>query len=284
MAFKMKNPSVAKMVKMAGNNRTAMKMKAEEAAAMKMKKAAMKLKEEAAMKMKGRSLTSDSAHGEGGTGKKEYTQQDRRTARAKKQSAMKANKPDFPDIDGDGNTSESMKKAAADKKSGMKMKKETSKYGKRHDRLRARAKKLDDKSMNPDKPVSDKKFDRLQDRREKLVGKARKIRQKSAEKESPAKMGHSPKKMKKSAMKLDEADKKKAMENAMPEAEVKGRFNRDRDLEKQMTKLESEMFVIKRSRYASNETKQKAMRRVQKQIDALNQKGYFKAKARAGVK
>ena len=53
MAFKMKNPSIAKMVKMAGNNRTAMKMKAEEAAAMKMKKAAMKLKEEkAAMKLK----------------------------------------------------------------------------------------------------------------------------------------------------------------------------------------------------------------------------------------
>ena len=50
MAFKMKNPSIAKMVKMAGNNRTAMKMKAEEAAAMKMKKAAMKLREEAAMK------------------------------------------------------------------------------------------------------------------------------------------------------------------------------------------------------------------------------------------
>ena len=87
MAFKMKNPSVMKMAKMAGNNRTAMKMKAEEAAAMKMKKAAMKLKEEA---------------------------------------AMKAAKPDFPDIDGDGNTSESMKKAAADKKSGMKMKKESS--------------------------------------------------------------------------------------------------------------------------------------------------------------
>ena len=47
MAFKMKNPSVAKMVKMAGNNRVATQMKAEEA--MKMKKA-MKLKE--AMKMK----------------------------------------------------------------------------------------------------------------------------------------------------------------------------------------------------------------------------------------
>ena len=47
MGFKMKNPSVAKMVKMAGNNRVATQMKAEEA--MKMKKA-MKLKE--AMKMK----------------------------------------------------------------------------------------------------------------------------------------------------------------------------------------------------------------------------------------
>jgi len=137
MAFKMKNPSVAKMVKMAGNNRAAMKMKAEEAAAMKMKKAAMKLKEEAAMKLK-----------------KEAAM------KLKKESAMKAAKPDFPDIDGDGNTSESMKEAAADKKSGMKMKK------------------------------------------------------------SPAKMGHSPKKMKKSAMKLSEADKKKAMANAMPDAEV----------------------------------------------------------------
>ena len=47
MGFKMKNPSMAKMVKMAGNSRVAAKMKAEEA--MKMKKA-MKLKE--AMKMK----------------------------------------------------------------------------------------------------------------------------------------------------------------------------------------------------------------------------------------
>ena len=106
MAFKMKNPSVAKMVKMAGDNRTAMKMKAEEAAAMKMKKAAMKLREEkAAMKLKEAAM------------------------KLKKESAMKAAKPDFPDIDGDGNTSESMKKAAADKKSGMKMKKSPAKMG-----------------------------------------------------------------------------------------------------------------------------------------------------------
>ena len=265
MAFKMKNPSVMKMAKMAGNNRAAMKMKAEEAAAMKMKKAAMKLKEESA------DARSEKRYGKKDT--KSRVESAREYASAMKLDKKKA-----------GEAMASGAAAGAGAASGKGKKGEASKYGKKHDKLRARAKKLDDKSMNPDKPVSDKKFDRLQNRREKLVGKARKIRQKSAEKESPAKMGHSPKKMKKSAMKLDEADKKKAMENAMPEAEVKGRFNRDRDLEKQMTKLESEMFVIKRSRYANNETKQKSMRRVQKQIDALNQKGYFKAKARAGVK
>jgi len=41
-------------------------------------------------------------------------------AKMKKESAMKAAKPDFPDIDGDGNTTESMKQAAADKKSPAK--------------------------------------------------------------------------------------------------------------------------------------------------------------------
>ena len=38
----------------------------------------------------------------------------------KKESMAKQAKPDFPDIDGDGNTKESMKKAAADKKSPAK--------------------------------------------------------------------------------------------------------------------------------------------------------------------
>ena len=59
MAFKMKNPSMAKLTKAAGDNRVAMKMKMESAAkmkkeaAMKMKKESMaKLKEKAAMKMK----------------------------------------------------------------------------------------------------------------------------------------------------------------------------------------------------------------------------------------
>ena len=51
MAFKMKNPSIMKLAKMAGSNRTAMKMKMESAAKMK-KEAAMKLKKDEAMKMK----------------------------------------------------------------------------------------------------------------------------------------------------------------------------------------------------------------------------------------
>ena len=50
----------------------------------------------------------------------------------KKGSPAKVAKPDFPDIDGDGNTSESMKQAAKDKKAGgveMKMDGMSMKYG-----------------------------------------------------------------------------------------------------------------------------------------------------------
>ena len=101
MAFKMKNPSIAKMVKAAGDNRVAMKMKAE--SAMKMKEAAMKLERDAAMK-------------------KYVSDAQRKAVHASKaESAMKAAKPDYIDIDGDGNKTESMKKAAADKKSPAKM-------------------------------------------------------------------------------------------------------------------------------------------------------------------
>jgi len=94
MAFKM-NGSPAKMGTIQGTagHSSALKMKMEKDSAAKMKKeAAMKMKMESAAKMK-------------------------------KESAMKAAKPDYPDIDGDGNTTESMKQAASDKKSGVKMKK-----------------------------------------------------------------------------------------------------------------------------------------------------------------
>ena len=42
------------------------------------------------------------------------------TKKKTNKSPFEAAKPDYPDIDGDGNTTESMKKAAADKKSPMK--------------------------------------------------------------------------------------------------------------------------------------------------------------------
>jgi hypothetical protein len=171
MAFKMKNPSVAKMVKMAGNNRTAMKMKAEEAAAMKMKKAAMKLKEEAAMKLKKEAamkLKKESAMKNMGAGHDE----DHR--KGGKHQGSDTSTIIFPRniIRGSVNAEEhakAKKRKAAKNESATKMKK-------------------DDSSMK-------------------------------LKKESPAKMGHSPKKMKKSAMKLSEADKKKALANAMPAAE-----------------------------------------------------------------
>ena len=91
MAFKMKGfPMIGGTKPMKMAVKSAMKMKAEKA---------MKLKEESAMKLK------------------------------EKAAMKKADKPDFIDIDGDNNTTESMKKAAADKKSGDspdKMKKDSS--------------------------------------------------------------------------------------------------------------------------------------------------------------
>ena len=56
-----------------------------------------------------------------------------------------------------------------------------SKYGKKHDRLRSRAKTLDEKSMDPNNPVSDNKFNRLQNRATAKRDKAREIRNKADE-------------------------------------------------------------------------------------------------------
>ena len=58
-------------------------------------------------------------------------------------------------------------------------KSETSKYGKKHDRLRKRGKTLDEKSM--DLNVTDSKFDRLQTRSRAKLDKAREIRNKADE-------------------------------------------------------------------------------------------------------
>ena len=145
MAFKMKNPSIAKMVKAAGDNRVAMKMKAE--SAMKMKEAAMKLERDAAMK-------------------KYVSDAQRKAVHASKaESAMKAAKPDYIDIDGDGNKTESMKQAAADKKSGMKMKKSPAKMGHspkkmKKDSAMKKVKTFERKSSDLTQSEEDRKRDR----------------------------------------------------------------------------------------------------------------------------
>ena len=100
MAFKMKGFPM-----MAGTK--PMKMKKD--AAMKMKKAAMQMKkEEAAMKL----------------------MKEKESAMKMGHSPKKAAKPDFIDIDKDGDTKESMKKASQDMKSAKKMKKSAMKMKK----------------------------------------------------------------------------------------------------------------------------------------------------------
>ena len=196
MAFKMKNPSIAKMVKMAGNNRTAMKMKAEEAAAMKMKKAAMKLKEEAAMKLKE------------GKGSKKVDMA----------SPALNEVGGFPEYDGKGKG-----KAPKDLKSPAKLRKPEPKRKKDQPKEKsvdvARKKvgdtsrpkgsatkmKKDDSSMK----LKDKAAERAEKRANRSNARKLKRAEKKNEFKSPAKMGYkSPKKMKKSAMKIGDPKKK----------------------------------------------------------------------------
>jgi len=181
MAFKM-NGSSAKMGTIQGTagHSSALKMKMESAAKM---KAAMKMKEEAAMKMKMESA-----------------------AKMKKESAMKAAKPDFPDIDGDGNTTESMKQAAADK-SGTKMKspnKQLADVDKQKENMAKtkKARKANDpyaKALKKDpklasyikdrkkhKPVSSE-YEALQKKNKKAYGKTRSSKLKAAQIKNQAK-------------------------------------------------------------------------------------------------
>ena len=105
-----------------------------------------------------------------------------------KKSAMKAAKPDFPDIDGDGNTTESMKKAAADKKSAKKMKKAPMNMKKSAMKLKKSPAKL--------KAKAGAKKDAMMDRKSAMTMKKEsgmKMKKKAAmkmKKESSMKMGH----------------------------------------------------------------------------------------------
>ena len=105
MAFKMKGFPMQKGTGSYLKKESAAKMKKEAMAKMK-KEAMAKMKEEEGMMMK-----------------KESMAKMKEAMKMKKESMAKQAKPDFPDIDGDGNTKESMKKAAADKKSPTKQKK-----------------------------------------------------------------------------------------------------------------------------------------------------------------
>ena len=149
-------------------------MKLKKEAAMKMKKAAMQLKkEEAAMKL----------------------MKEKESAMKMGHSPKKANaKPDFLDIDGDGNETESMKKAAADKKnpamqmkSAMKMKK----------------------------------------------GEAMKMKKDDA----AMKMGHSPKKMAKNAMKMKSPMKNENNKDAEKKRKL---FERKKALKAEVARLKKE--------------------------------------------
>ena len=94
----MKNPSLMKMAKMAGDSRTAMKMKNE--AAMKMKKAAMKMKDPMDMKKDPMMMKKDSAMDM----KKEPMKMKKGSAMDMKKDPMKMKKksPMKKDSDGDG--------------------------------------------------------------------------------------------------------------------------------------------------------------------------------------
>ena len=84
-------------------------------------------------------------------------------------SPMEAAKPDYIDLDGDGNKTESMKQAAADKKSGAKMKKASpnkKNVPTEREANRAEIKKLNEEGskLDPRDPIMssirDKKFDK----------------------------------------------------------------------------------------------------------------------------
>ena len=155
MAFKMKNPSIAKMAKAAGSNRVAMKMKAE---------SAMKHSEDSA----------GIKHGQGGHLKP------------------------ADDVSTRG-------KAATDF----------------YDKKKSPKKLKDDSGMK----LKDKATERAERRANRSNARKLKRAEKKNEFKSPAKMGHSPKKMKKSAMKVHEkGHKENYVDEKQPDGSIKRRY------------------------------------------------------------
>ena len=121
MAFKMKgNPY--KMGKMATKSAMEMKTSYKMKEAMAKMKSPMELKkDDSSMKKYKSDAQRKAVHAS--KAEKGMTMKKEEAMKMKKEAPMKAAKPDYIDLDGDGNKTESMKKAAADKKSGAKMKK-----------------------------------------------------------------------------------------------------------------------------------------------------------------
>jgi len=114
-----------------------------------------------------------------------------------------------------------------------------SKYGKRHDKLRAKghqARAAADEAFDAGKK---RKTDRLDRRADKKLGKARDIRVKSA-------------------MKLSEKDKKKAMDNAMPEAKVRSRTYQDLQADKKAMKDSKDRLKVAKQKAATGGDPEKA--------------------------
>ena len=214
MAFKMKNPSIAKMVKMAGDNRTAMKMKAEEAAAMKMKKAAMKLREEAAMKKAHEAAMklkkeSSMKMGHKSPAKKGHKDPEYTThGNPSKYTTSSGESVDSANID-EGNlstvkTGSDGRKFVVVQDATEKFKAGTKLYLPKDSAMKLDAKKVGD-AMSAAGAVPGVGAGAAAKGANVAISKARKKK----DSKSPAKMGHSPKKMKKdSAMKLKTFERK----------------------------------------------------------------------------
>jgi hypothetical protein len=121
----------------------------------------------------------------------------------KKEAPMKAAKPDYIDLDGDGNKTESMKQAAADKKSGAKMKKASP--NKKNVPTEREANMAEERKLNKEGGKLDPRDPIMRSIRDKKFDKADKL---SMERTKRSREGN-PMQMKKPPLKQDKKKNKK---------------------------------------------------------------------------
>lgn len=81
---------------------------------------------------------------------------------------------------------------------------------------------------------------------------------------------------------LTEAEKQAAIDNAMPEAEVAGRFEQNQKLEREMKLAKGEVAIVNRSRFATREQKDRELSIAQGKVDdfVARTRSYWEDKAR----